>query len=132
MPIDGKSVKSSYERSKKQSEKASGECLVESASTDVGVTVKVENKSCGDHGDSSLARTARHLLGCIITIDAMGTQTAIAGQIVNKGVIPHDSSNINPLKHYQLGKSVQCEASRLSERRCPVVGVTMCSLREYP
>jgi len=83
VPIDGKSVKGSYERSKKQSALH----LVSAWSSEhrlMLAQVKVENKSNEITAIPALLELL-DISGCIITIDAIGTQTAIAGQIVNKG-----------------------------------------------
>jgi predicted transposase YbfD/YdcC len=83
VPIDGKSVKGSYDRSQKQSA-----LHLVSAWASVHrlmlAQVKVENKSNEITAIPALLELL-DITGCIITIDAMGTQTAIARAIVAKG-----------------------------------------------
>lgn len=83
IPIDGKSVKGSYERRQKQSALH----LVSAWASEhrlMLAQVKVENKSNEITAIPALLELL-DITGCIITIDAMGTQTAIAGAIVAKG-----------------------------------------------
>ena len=83
IPIDGKSVRGSYDRNKKQSALH----LVSAWSSEHRLMlgqVKVENKSNEITAIPSLLQLL-DITGCIITIDAMGTQTEIAKQIVSKG-----------------------------------------------
>lgn len=83
VPIDGKSVKGSYERSKKQSALHLVSAWAGEHRLLLG-QVKVENKSNEITAIPALLELL-DISGCIITIDAMGTQTAIAQQIVTKG-----------------------------------------------
>jgi len=83
VPIDGKSVKGSYERSKKQSALHLVSAWASEHRLLLG-QVKVENKSNEITAIPALLELL-DISGCIITIDAMGTQTAIAQQIVAKG-----------------------------------------------
>ena len=83
VPIDGKSVKGSYERSKKQSALHLVSAWASEHRLMLG-QVKVENKSNEITAIPALLELL-DITGCIITIDAMGTQTAIAEQIVAKG-----------------------------------------------
>jgi predicted transposase YbfD/YdcC len=83
IPIDGKTLKGSYDRNREQSALH----LVSAWASDNRLflgQVKVENKS----NEMSAIPTLLELLdisGCIITIDAMGTQTKIAHQIQAQG-----------------------------------------------
>lgn len=83
IPIDGKTLKGSYNRSKKQSALhlvsawASENCLL------LG-QVAVSSKSNEITAIPALLELL-DISGSIITIDAMGTQTKIAGQIWSKG-----------------------------------------------
>jgi len=82
IPIDGKSVKGSYDREKKQSALH----LVSAWASEhrlMLAQVKVENKSNEITAIPALLKLL-DITGCIITIDAMGTQTAIAQQIVDQ------------------------------------------------
>lgn len=83
IPIDGKSVKGSYDRSKKQSALHLVSAWASEHRLLLG-QVKVENKSNEITAIPALLELL-DITGCIITIDAMGTQTEIAGQIVVKG-----------------------------------------------
>ena len=83
VPIDGKSVKGSYERSKKQSALHLVSAWAGEHRLLLG-QVKVENKSNEITAIPALLELL-DISGCIITIDAMGTQTAIAQQIMVKG-----------------------------------------------
>jgi len=94
IPIDGKSVKGSY-RSKKAVSLTSGECLGKFASTLLG-QVKVENKSNEITAIPALPNCLI-LLGAS-SIDAIGTQTEIAGQIVAKDYILIESEPPHPLR----------------------------------
>jgi len=75
IPIDGKSVKGSYDRKKQ-----SALHLVSACSHRLLGQVKVENKSNEITAIPALPNCL--ITGCIITIDAIGTQTEIAGQVV--------------------------------------------------
>jgi len=83
IPIDGKSVRGSYDRSKKQSALHLVSAWASEHRLMLG-QVKVEDKSNEITAIPSLLKLL-DITGCIITIDAMGTQTEIAGQIVSKG-----------------------------------------------
>lgn len=81
--IDGKSVKGSYDRSQKRSALHLVSAWASEHRLVLG-QVKVEDKS------NELAAIPAWLelldiSGCIITIDAIGTQTTIAQQIINQG-----------------------------------------------
>lgn len=83
IPIDGKSVRGSYDRGKKQSALH----LVSAWSSEHQLLlgqVKVESKSNEITAIPALLELL-DISGCIITIDAMGTQHEIAKQIVAKG-----------------------------------------------
>jgi predicted transposase YbfD/YdcC len=83
IPIDGKSIKGSYDRNKKQSALH----VVSAWSSEYRLLlgqVKVENKSNEIKAIPALLELL-DISGCIITIDAMGTQTEIARQIDAKG-----------------------------------------------
>jgi len=83
VPIDGKSVKGSYERNRKQSALH----LVSAWASEHRVLlgqVKVADKSNEITAIPALLELL-DITGCIITIDAMGTQTEIARAIVAKG-----------------------------------------------
>lgn len=83
VPIDGKSARGSYERSPKQSALH----LVSAWSSEhrlVLAQVKVASKSNEITAIPALLELL-DITGCIITIDAMGTQHEIARQIVAKG-----------------------------------------------
>lgn len=83
IPIDGKSVKGSYDRNKKQSALHVVSAWASEHRLLLG-QVKVENKSNEITAIPALIELL-DITGCIITIDAMGTQTEIARQIVAKG-----------------------------------------------
>lgn len=83
VPIDGKRVKGSYDRSKKQSALHLVSAWASEHRLMLG-QVKVENKSNEITAIPALLELL-DITGCIITIDAMGTQTEIARQIVAKG-----------------------------------------------
>ena len=83
IPIDGKSIKGSYDRNKKQSALHVVTAWASEHRLLLG-QVKVENKSNEITAIPALLELL-DITGCIITIDAMGTQTQIAGQIVVKG-----------------------------------------------
>lgn len=83
VPIDGKSVKGSYDRNKKQSALHLVTAWASEHRLLLG-QMKVENKSNEITAIPALLELL-DITGCIITIDAMGTQTAIANQIVAKG-----------------------------------------------
>lgn len=83
VPIDGKSVKGSYARDKKQSALHLVSAWASEHRLLLG-QVKVENKSNEITAIPALLELL-DITGCIITIDAMGTQTAIAKQIVAQG-----------------------------------------------
>ena len=82
IPIDGKSVRGSYDRSKGQSALHLVSAWASEHRLMLG-QVKVENKSNEITAIPSLLKLL-DIAGCIITIDAMGTQTEIAKQIVSK------------------------------------------------
>ena len=83
IPIDGKTVKGSYDRNKQQSSLH----LVSAWASEHRILlgqVKVESKT----NEITAIPALLHLLnisGCVITIDAMGTQHEIAKQIINQG-----------------------------------------------
>jgi len=82
IPIDGKTVKGSYDREKKQSALH----LVSAWASEhrmMLAQVKVDSKSNEITAIPALLKLL-DITGCIITIDAMGTQTAIAQQIVDQ------------------------------------------------
>lgn len=83
VPIDGKSVKGSYDLREKQSALHLVSAWASEHRLMLG-QVKVDNKSNEITAIPALLELL-DITGCIITIDAMGTQTAIAGQIVAKG-----------------------------------------------
>lgn len=83
VPIDGKSVKGSYDRQKKQSALHLVSAWASEHRLLLG-QVKVEHKSNEITAIPALLELL-DITGCIITIDAMGTQTEIAKQIVAKG-----------------------------------------------
>lgn len=83
VPIDGKIVKGSYERSKKQSALHLVSAWASEHRLLLG-QVKVDSKSNEISAIPALLELL-NITGCIITIDAMGTQTEIARQIVAKG-----------------------------------------------
>lgn len=83
IPIDGKTVKGSYDRNKQQSSLH----LVSAWASEHRILlgqVKVESKT----NEITAIPALLHLLdisGCVITIDAMGTQHEIAKQIIAQG-----------------------------------------------
>ncbi len=81
--IDGKSIKGSYDRNKKQSALHVVSAWASEHRLMLG-QVKVANKSNEITAIPALLELL-DITGCIITIDAMGTQTQIARQIVAKG-----------------------------------------------
>ena len=83
IPIDGKCVKGSYDRNKKQSALHVVSAWASSHRLMLG-QVKVENKTNEIKAIPALLELLE-ITGCIITIDAMGTQTEIARQIIAKG-----------------------------------------------
>lgn len=83
IPIDGKTVRGSYDRSKKQPALHLVSAWASEHRLMLG-QVKVENKSNEITAIPSLLKLLE-ITGCIITIDAMGTQTEIAEQIISKG-----------------------------------------------
>lgn len=83
IPIDGKCIKGSYDRNKKQSALHVVSAWAGEHRLVLG-QVKVENKSNEITAIPALLELL-DVTGCIITIDAMGTQTEIARQIVTKG-----------------------------------------------
>ena len=83
IPIDGKCVKGSYDRNKKQSALHVVSAWASSHRLLLG-QVKVEDKTNEIKAIPALLELL-DITGCIITIDAMGTQTEIATQIVSKG-----------------------------------------------
>lgn len=82
IPIDGKRLKGSYDRSKKQSALHVVSAWASKNRFMLG-QVKVENKSNEITAIPALLELL-DITGCIITIDAMGTQTDIAKRIVAK------------------------------------------------
>lgn len=83
VPIDGKSLKGSYDRNHKQSALHLVSAWASEHRLLLG-QVKVENKSNEITAIPALLELL-DISGCIITIDAMGTQTAIAQKIIDKG-----------------------------------------------
>jgi len=83
IPIDGKCVKGSYDRNRKQSALHVVSAWASSPKLMLG-QVKVENKTNEIKAIPALLELLE-ITGCIITIDAMGTQTEIARQIIAKG-----------------------------------------------
>lgn len=83
IPIDGKCVKGSYDRNKKQSALHVVSAWASEHRLMLG-QVKVENKTNEIKAIPALLELL-DISGCIITIDAMGTQTEIVRQIVAKG-----------------------------------------------
>ena len=83
IPIDGKNLKGSYDRNKKQSSLQMVSAWASENKLMLG-QVKVDSKSNEIKAIPALLNLL-DITGCIITIDAMGTQTAVAEQIVNKG-----------------------------------------------
>lgn len=83
IPIDGKTLKGSYDRSSKQSALHMVSAWA-SENRLMLAQVKVESKTNEIKAIPALLKLL-DITGCIITIDAMGTQTEIAKQIVDKG-----------------------------------------------
>lgn len=83
IPIDGKTLKGSYDRGTRQSALHMVSAWASENRLMLG-QVKVESKTNEIKAIPALLNLL-DLTGCIITIDAMGTQTEIAQQIVNKG-----------------------------------------------
>jgi predicted transposase YbfD/YdcC len=83
IPIDGKSVRGSYERSQKQSALHLVSAWASEHRLMLG-QVKVDTKSNEISAIPALLKLL-DIRGCIITIDAMGTQTEIAKAIVDQG-----------------------------------------------
>lgn len=83
VPIDGKSVKGSYDRNKKQGTLHLVSAWASEHRMLLG-QVKVADKSNEITAIPALLALL-DITGCIITIDAMGTQTEIARTIVDKG-----------------------------------------------
>lgn len=83
IPIDGKCVKGSYDRNKKQSALHVVSAWASEHRLMLGL-VLVENKTNEIKAIPALLDLL-DITGCIITIDAMGTQTEIARRIVEKG-----------------------------------------------
>lgn len=81
IPIDGKTLRGSYDREQKKSALHLVSAWASEHSLVLG-QVKVTNKSNEITAIPALLELL-NLAGCIITIDAMGTQTAIAAQIHN-------------------------------------------------
>lgn len=81
IPIDGKTLKGSYDREQKQSALHMVSAWASEHRLVLG-QVKVADKSNEITAIPALLELL-DLAGCIITIDAMGTQTAIAAQIYN-------------------------------------------------
>lgn len=83
IPIDGKTLKGSYDRGTRQSALHMVSAWASENRLMLG-QVKVESKTNEIKAIPALLKVL-DITGCIITIDAMGTQTKIAGQIVDKG-----------------------------------------------
>ncbi len=83
VPIDGKSIKGSYDRSTKQPALHLVSAWASSHRLLLG-QVKVETKSNEITAIPALLELL-DISGCIITIDAMGTTMAIAQTIIDKG-----------------------------------------------
>jgi predicted transposase YbfD/YdcC len=83
IPIDGKTLKGSYDRGTRQSALHMVSAWASENRLMLG-QVKVESKTNEINAIPALLNLL-DITGCIITIDAMGTQTKIAGQIVDKG-----------------------------------------------
>ena len=83
IPIDGKTLKGSYDRGTRQSALHMVSAWASENRLMLG-QVKVESKTNEIKAIPALLKLL-DITGCIITIDAMGTQTEIAGQIVGKG-----------------------------------------------
>jgi len=82
IPIDGKCMKGSYDRKKKQSALHVVSAWASEHRLLLGQVV--EDKTNEIKAIPSLLELL-DITGCVITIDAMGTQTEIATQIVGKG-----------------------------------------------
>ena len=83
IPIDGKTLKGSYDRKTNQSALHMVSAWASQNRLMLG-QVKVENKTNEIKAIPALLKLL-DISGCIISIDAMGTQTEIAQQIVDKG-----------------------------------------------
>jgi len=83
IPIDGKTVRGSYDRNKKQSALHLVSAWASENRLFLG-QVKVESKTNEIKAIPTLLALL-DIAGCIITIDAMGTQTKIAHQIKTQG-----------------------------------------------
>lgn len=83
IPIDGKTLKGSYDRGTRQSALHMVSAWASENRLMLG-QVKVESKTNEIKAIPALLKFL-DITGCIITIDAMGTQTEIARQIVDKG-----------------------------------------------
>lgn len=83
IPIDGKTLKGSYDRGTRQSALHMVSAWASENRLMLG-QVKVESKTNEIKAIPALLKLL-DITGCIITIDAMGTQTEIARQIVAKG-----------------------------------------------
>lgn len=104
IPIDGKCVKGSYDRNKKQSALHVVSAWASEYRLMLG-QVKVENKTNEIKAIPALLDLL-DITGCIITIDAMGTQTEIARRIVEKGADYILSLKANHPTLCALGKSL--------------------------
>jgi predicted transposase YbfD/YdcC len=83
IPIDGKTLKGSYDRGTRQSALHMVSAWASKNRLMLG-QVKVESKTNEITAIPALLKLL-DITGCIITIDAMGTQTEIAKQIIEKG-----------------------------------------------
>ncbi len=83
IPIDGKTIKGSYDRNKEQSALHYVSAWASKHRLFLG-QVKVEDKSNEITAIPALLELL-DIAGCIITIDAMGTQTEIAHRILTQG-----------------------------------------------
>ncbi len=83
IPIDGKTLKGSYDRGTRQSTLHMVSAWASENRLMLG-QVKVESKTNEIKAIPALLKLL-DITGCIITIDAMGTQTEIAKQIIDKG-----------------------------------------------
>jgi len=83
IPIDGKTLKGSYDRSTKQSALHMVSAWA-SENRLMLAQVKVESKTNEIKAIPALLKLL-DITGCVVTIDAMGTQSEIARQIVDKG-----------------------------------------------
>jgi predicted transposase YbfD/YdcC len=101
VPIDGKTVRGSYDRNQQQSALHLVSAWASEHRLMLG-QVKVENKSNEITAIPVLLKLL-DITGCIITIDAMGTQTEIAKQIVDQGAdyVLHLKGN-HPTLHAQV------------------------------